>query len=107
MIEFCRLVRVSPTRCDCITCGRPVAVHPAAKRPPQVLCIATAGESTPEAPPRQCASLGPELRREQCPSCSGHVQIKVFACATHGECTIGQPIDGLACCSGCASFRAE
>lgn len=51
-----------------------------------------------------CAHLGAELRREQCPTCSGSVQVKVFACAIHGEATLAKPIDGVACCQRCGNY---
>jgi hypothetical protein len=44
------------------------------------------------------------LRQESCPSCRGHVRLKVFACVVHGECTIGKAIAGLACCACCPDY---
>src|ERR1700682_1327085 len=45
-----------------------------------------------------CAYRGPAVRRQQCETCSGHVEVKVLACAVHSECTIGKRLEGLACC---------
>ena len=52
-----------------------------------------------------CLHLGAELRRVECPTCSGRVQVKVFGCELHGECTIEKTIDGVACCAGCGDYR--
>lgn len=52
----------------------------------------------------QCVNLQNEMRRQECPSCNGNVQIKVFGCAVHGECTIGKPLEGVACCP-CDDYR--
>lgn len=53
-----------------------------------------------------CASRGEYLRDDQCPTCSGSVRIKVFQCDRHSECTIGQPMEGIACCVQCTDFKA-
>jgi len=52
-----------------------------------------------------CMRIGAEVRRELCPTCDGHVQIKVFACALHGECTLEKPLAGLATCASCSDYR--
>lgn len=49
-----------------------------------------------------CRHRGEEIRREQCPSCSGVVQVKVFACSLHGECTMSKQINQLKNCSNCS-----
>ena len=54
----------------------------------------------------ECRHFGEETRRVGCESCGGNVQIKVFACAAKGECTLGQPIEGIACCATCEGFEA-
>lgn len=51
-----------------------------------------------------CLYQAAETRRQACESCGGNMQIKIFACAVHGECTLGQPLDGIACCATCADF---
>lgn len=51
-----------------------------------------------------CVHLGNEVRRQLCESCGGSVAIKVFACAVHGEATIGKDLHGLACCGTCADY---
>lgn len=53
-----------------------------------------------------CVHLGAELRRADCPTCSGNVQVKIFACAARGECTTAKAIDGVPCCLGCTEYRA-
>lgn len=63
------------------------------------------------APPRPeprgpCAHRGAELRLEECATCGGKgkVKIKVFACALHGECTIGRRVGALALCQACPAW---
>lgn len=39
-----------------------------------------------------------------CPSCRGHVELKVFACEKFPSgCTLGLPVAGVACCVGCTA----
>jgi hypothetical protein len=47
-----------------------------------------------------------ELRRELCVTCKNTTLVKVFACAVHGECTLGQPLAGTACCRHCNDYAA-
>jgi hypothetical protein len=50
-----------------------------------------------------CPHRGGEIRREQCPSCSGTVMVKVQACELHGECTLSSKVlPGVRKCEGCA-----
>lgn len=53
-------------------------------------------EPIPE--PIPCCHLGAVLRTEECPTCKGTVDIEVFACAVHGECTQKQTALGKKCC---------
>jgi hypothetical protein len=57
-------------------------------------------------PPRTtpCSHLGPELRREECPTCAGKVQVKVFACAVFGETSLAKPLPGVQVCLGCPRY---
>jgi FkbM family methyltransferase len=51
-----------------------------------------------------CVHLGKSTGSQVCPSCAGHVEIKIFECGVYGECTLGQSI-GKACCSNnCQSY---
>ncbi len=34
----------------------------------------------------------------RCPSCRGHVEVKLFHCAVYGECTPTKVVPGVACC---------
>ncbi len=52
------------------------------------------------APDLSCAHRGPEIRLKGCKTCGGNVQIKVFSCDVHAECTLGQ-LDGMASCATC------
>jgi hypothetical protein len=50
-----------------------------------------------------CVHLGTGRRRVECTTCAGRVELKVFACAVHGECTTGTRVDAVAaCCQGCS-----
>lgn len=51
---------------------------------------------------KPCQHLGAEIRRQLCPSCQGHVEIKIFACALHGECARSEKADAVRCCQTCA-----
>lgn len=63
-----------------------------------------AGSVLRPSPMRQCIHLGdPTGDLHACPSCSGHVQVKSFACEVHGLATLERDtqISGIACCNGC------
>jgi hypothetical protein len=47
-----------------------------------------------------CRHLGPEIGLRECPSCGGHVRLKVFACRhpQHSETTLQE-------CRGCGDFE--
>ena len=45
-----------------------------------------------------CEFRGNEIRREACSGCRGQIQIKVFTCSKHGECTIAKQISGVHVC---------
>lgn len=57
----------------------------------------------PGMPP--CRFFGePTGETRLCPSCTGRVELKLFACGVHGVCTPGKPgkpADGVANCNGC------
>lgn len=52
-----------------------------------------------------CLHLGRELRREECPSCSGTVKVKVFACGKFGECTMAKSLSGIQTCESCPGYE--
>jgi hypothetical protein len=54
-----------------------------------------------------CQHKGELLREQKCPSCRGHVRVKVFACALHGACTIARIVEGAACCVRCDDYQPE
>ena len=85
----------------CPSCGAVIkAAHVAAHR-----CAAGASQSVARAASRaDCVYRGEELRREQCPTCAGNVQIKVFACSKHGECSIDKAPAGVRSCGSCRDF---
>jgi hypothetical protein len=59
----------------------------------------------PHVPRLPCRHLGPETRRQTCATCAGKVELKVFGCAVHGECTAAKRTDGVkGCCEGCGEY---
>lgn len=67
-----------------------------------------AGKPAPAAPATERAATGcphrgaDPVRLVECKTCGGRVQLKVYPCEVHGECTIGQRDRGVAgCCKGC------
>ena len=49
-----------------------------------------------------CPHLGtPTGETVTCPTCRGHVELKVLACALHGRCTPSRAAPGVACCLTC------
>ena len=53
----------------------------------------------PTAPANQdCPHRGDVVRLVSCPGCRGNVLIKLYACAVHGECTLGKAVDGVHVC---------
>lgn len=45
-----------------------------------------------------CSHRQEEFRLATCASCRGNVQVKVFKCDLHGECTVGKAIAGIHLC---------
>lgn len=52
-----------------------------------------------------CRHLGEVHRQTECPSCTGHVTLKVFVCRVHNECTLKRPVDGVTCCTTCNDYQ--
>ena len=57
-------------------------------------------QPVPKASNRECGHRGGEIEKRQCPTCSGHVMVKLFACTVHGECSISKSV-GAKVCHGC------
>jgi hypothetical protein len=55
---------------------------------------------------RRCRYHGDEVRRQRCASCRGIVELRVFKCSVHGECTIATELSGVGCCAVCPDFEA-
>lgn len=47
------------------------------------------------------------IRKQECPSCSGNIQIKVFACSIHGECCLSDKLSDIQNCYSCKDFVAK
>ena len=54
----------------------------------------------------RCKHRGEETRRQRCPSCRGSVELRIFGCDLHGECTLGTQLPGIACCAVCSDFES-
>jgi hypothetical protein len=53
-----------------------------------------------------CRHIGSEIRRQDCPTCRGHVELKIFACAVHRECALSPNAVAVSCCTNCADYEA-
>lgn len=85
----------------CKRCGRLLKTNDPPER-----CHAMCRIAGPKPKPQVCHHRGPELRRVECPTCSGNVQVKVFGCAVFAECTIAKPLPGIQCCEACPRYQA-
>jgi len=53
----------------------------------------------------KCKHLGDAVGTTvDCAGCTGTVKLKLYACAIHGECTLGKKLDGIACCAQCPDY---
>ena len=43
----------------------------------------------------------------ECSTCQGAVQVKVFACALYGKCTLAKPAQEIRACASCRDFQAK
>ncbi len=66
------------------------------------------GYTPPPIPQRTapCVYRGEATRSQECPTCSGNVRVKIFACPLHKECTIAKQLEGVACCGSCPDYEA-
>lgn len=52
-----------------------------------------------------CQHLGkPTGAMQECDTCRGKAKIKLFACAVHGQCSIGKALPGIATCASCQDY---
>jgi hypothetical protein len=58
----------------------------------------------PKAVAPVCLHRGETVRTAACPTCRGQVEIKVFKCELHSQCTVGKRIADTACCSRCPDY---
>ena len=90
----CTLDRVHERIRPCIGCADR---SPDGSRPDTVSPIHNHGE---------CRFRGNRLREDQCPTCSGIVLVKVFACPLHAECQLGNKLANVHSCRDCRDFEA-
>lgn len=54
-----------------------------------------------------CRHMGmPTGKTKTCPTCTGHVELKLIECAKHRHCTLGKKVEGVACCVGCKDHES-
>ena len=51
-----------------------------------------------------CRHRGPHTRNQQCPTCQGHVEIKVFECCKHQECVLSTKQPEIVSCQTCTDY---
>jgi hypothetical protein len=52
-----------------------------------------------------CIHRGKQTRLQLCATCNGRVQVRVFACSIHQECTMVKRVDNLAVCQTCKDYQ--
>ncbi|MCI0685279.1 MAG: FkbM family methyltransferase [Gemmataceae bacterium] len=52
-----------------------------------------------------CISRGTLQRREQLNLEDGRIEVDLYSCGRHGECTVSRWRDGIACCAVCPDYR--
>lgn len=53
-----------------------------------------------------CRHLGSEIRTVECPTCQGHVRLKVFSCDLHHECTLSPKLTDIINCVTCGDYQS-
>jgi hypothetical protein len=51
-----------------------------------------------------CRHRGERMQTVKCPSCRGDVQLKVYRCDLHIQCTLARSIQDTACCGLCDDY---
>lgn len=52
-----------------------------------------------------CSHLGSETgNRVLCPTCMGHVEVKLRQCDIYSNCTTHKQVSGYQCCQGCSDY---
>jgi hypothetical protein len=94
---FCHWERQAGRECD--------ASLAAGGNPPAAIALAKpiAGHAS-ALRKNPCKHLGAETYLEHCPTCPGHVEIKVFKCNVHGQCSLAKQLSKLACCASCPDY---
>ena len=99
---ICAWLSIGAGRWKCQQCGRERTWKHAGS-PPQRNCPPT---STP-VDPTACLHRGETVRVEECQSCQGKIELPVYSCAVHGECTLNNhaarnpKLQGVHVCLGC------
>jgi hypothetical protein len=85
-------------KCQRKNCGHETLVRPHHKAAPRRQNCGGAKSAY------RCQYLGSLDSEKECDSCQGKVRIKLFACAVHGQCSIGKALHGIATCSSCQDY---
>ena len=56
-------------------------------------------------PREPCRHFGLEVRRQDCPTCRGHVELKILACAVHQECALSPSAVAVQSCVTCGDYQ--
>lgn len=56
--------------------------------------------------PLQCRHFGEQISSIGCQTCGGTVELKIFRCGVHEECTPRRNKEGIRACEGCADYGA-
>jgi hypothetical protein len=78
---------------------------------PEICHGCTLRNHEPPSPPRKelpCVHLGESTGQLlECPSCTGGIRVKVFACSVWGVCTPVKMVPGTWCCKHCPRYEAK
>jgi len=104
-----------PGWCERHKCYKSLMFYRACGRTPQLFAMWEQGRGpgqrraqTADKPRRQpCKHRTKVLRTVQCPTCRGQVDVKVFACHLHEECSVGKQVGDRACCATCRDYEAN
>lgn len=114
-------MKVTPCECEragwCARhrCEKPWALVELCRRRPAWFDLWERGEGPGQTSPRPstfthrpaCVQRREVVRREACSTCAGRVELFVWSCAVHGECTVLKAVPGLACCATCGDFQSD
>jgi hypothetical protein len=97
------------TRYQCARegCGKLSAYtpDPPKKWKGQPRCRLSADDPQQQPVAGNCQHLGEVSRLQECPTCTGKVQVKIFTCAVYDECSLAKPLPGIQTCANCPRYK--